>query len=75
MASVKTSANSCGKRFGQDGAVDLGLTVGKDGRVTNVAVRGKLADSPAAQCVAKAARGASFPHNSGLRFDYRINLQ
>jgi hypothetical protein len=75
MASVKTGANACGKRFGQDGAVDLGLTVGKDGKVTNVAVRGKLADSSVAQCVAKAARGASFPRNSGLKFDYRLNLQ
>jgi len=75
MSGVKAGANACGKRFGQDGVADLGITVGKDGRVTNVVVRGKLADSPTGQCVAKAVRGASFPHNSGLKFDYRINVQ
>ena len=26
------------------------------------------------QCVIKAARGAAFPPNAGLKFDYRIDL-
>jgi hypothetical protein len=75
MAGVKTSANGCGRRFGQSGVADLKLAVGRDGRVTDVAVRGKLAESPIAQCIAKAARGATFPRNAGLKFDYRIAVQ
>ena len=75
MADVKTHANACSKRFGQNGVADLKLTVGKDGKVTDVALRGKLADSPIAQCIAKAARGATFPPNAGLKFDYRIDVQ
>ena len=75
MAGVKTSANGCGRRFGQSGVADLKLTVGRDGRVTDVAVHGKLADSPIAQCIAKAARGTTFPRNAGLKFDYRIAVQ
>ena len=75
MAGVKTRANACGKQFGQNGIADLKLTVGKDGKVSDVALRGKLADLPIAQCVAKAARGATFRPNAGLRFDYRIDVQ
>ena len=75
MAGVKTSANGCGRRFGQSGVADLKLTVGRDGKVTDVAVHGKLADSPIAQCIAKAARGTTFPRNAGLKFDYRIAVQ
>ena len=75
MAGVKVDANACSKRFGQSGVADLGITVGKDGRVTDVDLRGSLADLPIAQCIAKAVRRATFPRNSGLRFDYRINVQ
>jgi hypothetical protein len=75
MAGVKTSANRCGRRFGQSGVADLKLMVGRDGRVTDVAVHGKLADSPIAQCIAKAARRTTFPRNAGLKFDYRIAVQ
>ena len=75
MTGVKTDANACGKRFGQVGIADLKLTVGKDGRIADVALHGKLADLPIAECVIKAARGAAFPRNAGLKFDYRINIQ
>jgi hypothetical protein len=75
MAGVKTSANGCGRRFGQSGVADLKLTVGRDGRVTDAAVQGKLADSPIAQCIAKAARRTTFPRSAGLKFDYRIAVQ
>jgi hypothetical protein len=54
---------------------DLRLVVGKDGRVSDVSVRGKLAGSSLAECIAQAARGASFPPNSGLKFNYRIDVQ
>jgi hypothetical protein len=75
MGGVKTGASACGRRFGQNGVADLRLTVGKDGRVSDVALRGKLAGSPIARCISEAVRGATFPRNSGLKFDYRIDVQ
>ena len=75
MAGVKSDAKACGKRFKQTGMADLKVTVGKDGRVTDVALNGPLADSSVAHCVIKAARGAAFPHSAGLKFDYRIDIQ
>lgn len=74
MAGVKTGAKACGRRFDQSGVADLKLTVGKDGKVSNVVVRGKLANTPVSDCIAQAARDASFPPNSGLKFDYRIDV-
>jgi hypothetical protein len=75
MAGVKTGAKACGRRFGQTGVVDLRLAVAKSGKVTDVALRGKLADLPISECIVRAARGAAFPPNSGLKFDYRIDVQ
>ena len=75
MDGVKTRANECGKRLGQKGMAELKLSVGKDGRVSNVTVAGKSAGSPLGECVAKAARAASFPPNPGLKFDYRIDVR
>jgi hypothetical protein len=75
MGGVKSGAAGCGKRFDESGVAELKLTVGKDGAVSNVAIRGKLAGSPAGQCVVQAARGAVFPRNSGLTFDYRIDVR
>jgi hypothetical protein len=75
MAGVKSHAATCGQRFGQNGIADLKLTVGSSGRVSDVAVRGKLADSATGRCVAEAARGAVFPRSGGLTFDYRIDVR
>lgn len=75
MSSVKSSAAECGKRFGDSGVADLKLTVDKDGTVSNVAIRGKLAATAAGQCVVRAARNAVFPRNSGLTFDYRLDVR
>jgi hypothetical protein len=74
MVVVKTRSNDCGQRFGQKGVADLKLTVGKNGKVTDVRVGGKLGNTPIANCIEKAARAASFPPNAGLRFDYRIDV-
>jgi hypothetical protein len=49
--------------------------VSKDGNVTGVSVGGKLANTPVAGCIEKAARAASFPRSAGLRFDYRIDVR
>jgi hypothetical protein len=75
MAGVKTGAKACGRRFGRTGVADLRLTVGKDGKVTDVAERGNLAGLPVSECITQVVRGASFPPNSGLEFNYRIDVQ
>jgi hypothetical protein len=75
MGGVKSNAAECGKRFGESGVADLKLTVGKDGTIASVAIRGKLADTPVGRCVVQAARNAEFPRNSGLTFDYRIDVR
>jgi hypothetical protein len=73
MSVVKTRGNECAQRLGQAGIAQLKLTVGKDGRVSDVRVSGKVANTPLGQCIEKAARAAAFPPSAGLRFDYRID--
>ena len=75
MAGVKTRGKDCARQLGQNGIAELKLAVGKDGRVTDVSVGGKLANTPLAACIEKAARAASFPPSAGLRFDYRIDVR
>jgi hypothetical protein len=75
MGKVKTRANGCGQQFGDKGTAELKVTVGKDGRVSNVAVGGKVAGTKTGTCVEKAVRAAVFPPNSGLKFDYRIDVR
>jgi hypothetical protein len=75
MAGVKTRGKDCARQFGKDGIAELKLAVGKDGSVTNVSVGGKLANTPVAACIEKAARAAAFPRSAGLRFDYRIDVR
>jgi len=75
MTQVKARGGDCAQRLGEKGGVAaLKITVGKDGKVSAVDVTGKLANTPVAECVEKAVRTASFPPNSGLRFDYRIDV-
>jgi outer membrane biosynthesis protein TonB len=75
MAGVKTRGNDCAQRLGAKGVAELKLAVAKDGKVTDVRVGGKLANTPLGACIEKAARAASFPPSSGLRFDYRIDVR
>ena len=75
MAGVKSRGNDCAQRLGGKGVAELKLSVGKDGKVTDVRVGGKLANTPLGACIEKAARAASFPPSSGLRFDYRIDVR
>jgi hypothetical protein len=75
MGKVKTRANACGKQFGDKGTAELTVTVGKSGKVSNVAVGGKVGGTKTGACVEKAVRAAVFPPNSGLRFDYRIDVR
>jgi hypothetical protein len=75
MAGVKARSNECARRLKQKGIAELNLNVGKNGKVTDVSVGGKVAGTPLADCIAKAARGATFPPNAGLRFDYKIDAR
>lgn len=75
MAGVKVRSNECARRLNQKGIAELNLNVAKSGRVTDVTVGGKVAGTPLADCIAKAARGATFPPNAGLRFDYKIDAR
>jgi len=75
MAGVKSRGNDCAQRLGAKGVAELKLVVGKDGKVNDVRVGGKLANTPLGACIEKAARAASFPPSSGLRFDYRIDVR
>ena len=76
MTGVKTRAKDCAKQVaGQKGIAEVNLVVSKDGNVTGVSVGGKLANTPVAGCIEKAARAASFPRSAGLRFDYRIDVR
>jgi len=73
MTAVKKRSSECARRLGQKGIAELKITVGKNGRVTDVELGGKLAGTPLAGCIVQVTRSASFPPNSGLRFDYKID--
>jgi len=75
MVGVKMRGKDCAQQLGQKGIAELKLAVSKDGAVSEASVGGKLAHTPLAACVEKAARAASFPRSAGLRFDYRIDLR
>jgi hypothetical protein len=75
MAGVKTRSNDCAHRLGQKGNAELKITVGKDGRVSDVTLGGNVANTPLGACIEKATRAATFPASSGLRFDYRIDAR
>lgn len=75
MAGVKARSHECARKSGQKGIAQLNLNVGKNGKVTDVKVGGKVAGTPLADCVEKAARAATFRPNTGLRFDYKIDAR
>jgi outer membrane biosynthesis protein TonB len=75
MAQVKVKGNACAQKFGRGGTAELKITVGMDGKVTDVQLGGKLVGTPVAGCIEQAARSASFRPNAGLRFDYRMDVR
>jgi hypothetical protein len=74
MAQVKVKGNSCAQRFGRSGTAELKITVSREGKVTDVAVAGKLAGTPVAGCIEQAVKTAVFRPNAGLKFDYRMDV-
>jgi hypothetical protein len=75
MAGVKTRAKDCARQHGQTGVAELKLAVGKEGNVTDVRLGGKLTNTSVGTCIERAARAATFPRSSGLRFDFRIDVR
>ncbi len=75
MAQVKVKGNACAQRFGRSGTAELKITVSREGKVTDVAVAGKLAGTPVAGCIEQAVKTASFRPNAGLKFDYRMDVR
>lgn len=75
MTQVKVKGNACAQRFGRSGTAELKITVSRDGKVTDVAVAGKLAGTPVAGCIEQAVKTASFRPNAGLKFDYRMDVR
>jgi TonB family protein len=75
MAEVKTKSNACAQRLGQSGTAELKIWVGKEGKVTDARVGGKVANTPLGDCIDRVVRAAAFRPNAGLRFDYRIDAR
>jgi hypothetical protein len=74
MTAVAGRARACVAGTGATGS--LRLTVAPSGRIAQVAVTGPLAGTPAAACLERAVRAATFPPWSGAAqsFDYSYPL-
>jgi hypothetical protein len=75
MGGLKVRGKECARTVGQTGVAEMKLAVAKDGSVSSASVGGKLAGTPLAACIEKAARSATFPRSNGLRFDYRLDVR
>ena len=61
MQGVTPAVQACGN--GEHGQATVALTVsGSTGRVTGANVTGQFAGTPVGSCIARAVRGATFPH-------------
>jgi len=75
MGGLKVRGKECARSAGQTGVAEMKLAVAKDGSVSSATVGGKLAGSPLAACIERAARASNFPRSTGLRFDYRLDVR
>jgi predicted Zn finger-like uncharacterized protein len=67
MQGVTPAVQACGN--GEHGTATVALTVtGSTGRVTGANVTGQFAGTPIGSCIARAVRGATFPHFSRPTF-------
>jgi hypothetical protein len=61
MSGVSGAVSACGN--GEHGTATVAITVsGSTGRVTGANVTGQFAGTPVGSCIARAVRGATFPH-------------
>jgi hypothetical protein len=71
-AIMPKASKACYDQFKVPGMADAYLTIGKNGRVTDVKVRGKFAGTPTGSCVEAAVKQARFPPNAGQNTGYPI---
>ncbi len=75
MGRVQSDVSACGG--GEHGVATVQIAVaGSTGRVSNATVGGQFAGTPVGSCIARAVRGASFPHfrNPTFSFTYPFRL-
>lgn len=74
MTAVRGDVTACGG--GQHGlaTVAVGVT-GSTGRVSTATVSGQFAGTPVGSCVARAVRGATFPHFRNPTFSFNFPFQ
>jgi len=75
LTRVSPAVTACGA--GEHGMAPVAITIaGSTGRVTNAVVSGSFAGTPVGSCIARAVRGATFPHFSRpsltVNFPFRI---
>jgi predicted Zn finger-like uncharacterized protein len=73
---VKGKANACFAQFNVPGVVTVSLSIGPNGHVQTANATGKFAGTPTGDCVAHAAKSASFPRFRGapVSIDYPFVL-
>lgn len=65
MQKIKSRVGSCFDQFKVPGMANVAVTIGGSGRVSSASVTGQFAGTPTGDCVAKAAKSASFPKFKG----------
>ena len=75
MSGVQGAVTACGG--GEHGVATVSVSVsGSTGHVSNASVTGQFAGTPVGSCIARAVRGASFPHfrNPTFTFSYPFRI-
>jgi predicted Zn finger-like uncharacterized protein len=65
MQKIKPRVGSCFDQFKVPGMANVAVTISGSGRVSSANVTGQFAGTPTGDCVAKAAKSASFPKFKG----------
>ena len=69
MNGVQPAVTACGA--GEHGVATVSISVsGSSGHVSNASVSGQFAGTPVGSCIARAVRGATFPHFSNPTFTF-----
>jgi hypothetical protein len=75
MTSIKDKVAACFARFQVPGVVIVNVVVSRQGSVTAATVSGQFAGTPTGDCVAGAAKTATFPPSNGMIFPYPFLLK
>ncbi|MDB4964841.1 MAG: glycine-rich protein [Myxococcales bacterium] len=63
MSKIKPRVGACFDQYKVPGMANVAVTIGSNGRVSSASVTGQFAGTPTGDCVAKAAKSASFPRS------------